>query len=159
MAFLSLSLERNARRRFTWNPIPCEKIIIKTYKLVKEPRVVTVMDALTYPTLLEKRDDDVGLTVLIMVSGAKVSAHFSRALRYGYIVTTAVLCQYFSFHIGDDSSVDRDQACKGRCAREIKVDFRARFANAFENEMTARMILDMLVLTMVARLPPSRRRL
>lgn len=100
-------------------------------------RVYALVDALTYPELRARKDADVGLAVLELASGAKAVVHLSRALRYGYNVTTEIVCEDGTLRVGDLGHTDLSECSAGRESRAIDYDFRARFVPAFEREMEA----------------------
>lgn len=99
--------------------------------------VYAILDAHSYPDLLERQDGDVGLAILQMTNGTKVLIHLSRALKYGYNVTTELVCSEASFRVGDLGGTDLDMISKGKCARDVDSDFRIRFKTAFQNEIVA----------------------
>lgn len=98
-------------------------------------RVYAILDALSYPTLSERHDGDVAIAVLEMESGAKVTLHLSRALQYGYNVSTEIACQKGSLRVGDLGRVDVDELANETNSRSIDRDFTVRFGQAFQDEM------------------------
>ncbi|CAN8068482.1 unnamed protein product [Agarophyton chilense] len=99
--------------------------------------VYTVTDALSYETLREYQDSDVAICVLEMENRAKVLFHLSRALWYGYNVTSELVCKKGSLRIGALKRVDIEQMKDGTTCQKIAGDFRDRFEEAFEKEMKA----------------------
>ncbi|KAI0562033.1 Oxidoreductase [Gracilaria domingensis] len=100
-------------------------------------RVYAVTDALSYETLKDYQDSDVAICVLEMENRAKIMIHLSRALWYGYNVTSELMCRNGSLRIGALKQVDIEQMKDGKTCQTIAWDFRDRFAEAFDNEMKA----------------------
>lgn len=99
--------------------------------------VYVICDALTYPSLKGRGDCDVAVGVLQMTCGAKVILHLSRALSYGYTVTSEVFGTDGRLQIGAVSDVQLTMLKKGRSCRDVDSDFPARFEKAFESEVVA----------------------
>lgn len=99
--------------------------------------VYAISDALSYDTLKEYNDSDVGICVMQMESGAKVMVHLSRALWYGYNVTSELVGKTGTLRIGALKDVDIVQMQALKSSQVIAEDFRTRFADAFEKEMKA----------------------
>lgn len=103
--------------------------------------VYTILDALTYPDLLDKCDGDVGICVVQLNNGSKGILHLGRAFKYGYNVSTEVVCKNKTFKIGELSHGNGGvTVLSGESTSEqksIDPDFRIRFQTAFELEMKA----------------------
>lgn len=100
-------------------------------------RVYVVLDAMTYPTLKETGDGDVAVAVLEMTSGTKVMVHLSRALDFGYNVTTQVFCKHGMVEIGELKQTAMVTVSEKARATDVVWDFSKRFEGAFDREMKA----------------------
>lgn len=98
-------------------------------------RVFVMQDALTYPTLTALGDADVVVAVLEMECGTKVLVHLSRALGFGYEVTTQVYCKNGRLDIGELKKRAVTLASEKENKTNIAWDFGERFEEAFEREM------------------------
>lgn len=100
-------------------------------------RVYVVVDAMTYPTLKEMGDTDVAVAILEMRSGTKVMMHLSRALDFGYDVTTQVFCKRGMVEIGELKQTALVTVSERKHATDVVCHFSKRFEGAFEREMKA----------------------
>lgn len=100
-------------------------------------RVYVVADAMTYPILKEVGDADVAVATLEMMCGAKVMVHLSRALNFGYDVTTQVFCKRGMVEIGELKQNAVVTVSERERATDVVWHFSKRFGGAFEKEMEA----------------------
>eukprot|EP00180_Rhodochaete_pulchella_P001247 Plantae.Rhodophyta-Rhodochaete_pulchella.ctg20666.p1 GENE.Plantae.Rhodophyta-Rhodochaete_pulchella.ctg20666~~Plantae.Rhodophyta-Rhodochaete_pulchella.ctg20666.p1 ORF type:complete len:362 (+),score=48.10 Plantae.Rhodophyta-Rhodochaete_pulchella.ctg20666:69-1088(+) len=100
-------------------------------------RVYACCDALVYPRLKELGDSDTALLTLEMASGAKAMVHLSRALGYGYNVTSQLVGAKGSLDIGEVKHTPIAKLSSGCAATDICPEFPQRFAEAFRVEMAA----------------------
>lgn len=101
-------------------------------------QVYTVLSCRIYPDLEVANDADTATVVLTMTNGATASLHLSRALSYGYNVSSELVMQHGSLSIAPHlGRVDIDQWDHTKAKRDIDPDFRVRFQQAFESEVFA----------------------
>lgn len=101
-------------------------------------RVYTVLSCRIYPDLEAANDADTATVILTMTNGATASLHLSRALSYGYNVSSELVMEHGSLSIGPHlGRVDIDQWNHTKAKRDIDPDFRIRFQQAFESEVFA----------------------
>lgn len=101
-------------------------------------RVYAVLSCRIYPDLEAANDADTATVVLTMTNGATASLHLSRALSYGYHVSSELVMEHGSLSIGPHlGRVDIDQRNHLKAKRDIDPDFRVRFQQAFESEVFA----------------------
>jgi len=100
-------------------------------------RVYACCDALVYPNLKAMGDSDLALLILEMDSGAKAMIHLSRALGYGYNVTSELVCSRGSLGIGVLEETPVTTCLNGQWSRDICPTFAERFRTAFAEEMVA----------------------
>lgn len=100
-------------------------------------RVYVIGDALSYPILKEMGDSDVTVGVLEMHSGAKVIFHFSRALDYGYNVTSELVAQKGTVQIGELKMTSAVTLQGQKSCTDVAWHFSERFEDAFARQMDA----------------------
>jgi predicted dehydrogenase len=100
-------------------------------------RVYATCAAMSYPELANFGDSDIVMAVLEMESGARVSLHLSRALDYGYNVTSELVCTKGSVQMGELKQTSAVVLRDGGAATDIAPAFPERFAHAFERQMEA----------------------
>lgn len=100
-------------------------------------RVFAVCDALTYPSLKERNDADVTVAILEMECGAKVMIHLSRALDFGYCVTTELFCTKGALKIGELKTCTTVTVKDRKSSTGVVWEFAERFEGAFAREMEA----------------------
>lgn len=100
-------------------------------------RVYALSEAMSYPSLAEMQDCDMCIGVLECENGAKAIVHWSRAFDYGYNVTSELVGTKGTVRMGDLGKTDTLLMKDRSCSEEIAWDFRERFREAFENEISA----------------------
>jgi predicted dehydrogenase len=100
-------------------------------------RVYVSAVAMSYPQLAEFGDADMVMAVLEMESGARSALHLSRALAYGYNVTTELVCDGGTVQMGDLKATAAVVLKDGTAATDIAPAFPDRFVQAFESQMDA----------------------
>lgn len=100
-------------------------------------RVYALSDAMTYPGLKKNNDADVAVAVLEMECGAKVTIHLSRALDFGYDVTTELFCTKGAIQIGELKQTALVSIKDRTSSTDVIWDFGTRFEGAFSREMEA----------------------
>lgn len=100
-------------------------------------RVYATAAALSYPQLAAFGDSDMAMAVLEMESGARAALHLSRALSYGYNVTSELVCVGGSVRMGALGDGSATLLHGGAAAADIAPAFPQRFAPAFDAQMAA----------------------
>jgi predicted dehydrogenase len=100
-------------------------------------RVYASSAAMSYPELADFGDADLVMAVLEMESGARVGIHWSRALDYGYNVTSELVCTKGTVQLGEVKQTSATVLKAGHAAVDIAPAFPERFVVAFEREMHA----------------------
>jgi predicted dehydrogenase len=122
-------------------------------------RVYASAAAMSYPRLAAFGDSDMVMAVLEMESGARAMLHLSRALSYGYNVTTELVCDGGSVAMGELKETAALVMCRGTASSDIAPAFPQRFNRAFEAQMDAfvRLVLaeDDAVAQKLIRADPS----
>lgn len=93
--------------------------------------------ALSYPKLADFRDHDLVMGFMEMENGAKVSMHLSRALSYGYNVTTELVMEKSSVMMGELKETAASFMDRGQVKTDIAPAFGERFHHAFQAQMNA----------------------
>lgn len=99
--------------------------------------VYTTSEAMSYSRLRELGDVDTAVAVLNMKSGAKALLHLSRALSYGYNVTSELVGKDGTLRIGDTRLTDMQCMSAKRSTTDIAWDFTERFRDAFQYQVEA----------------------
>lgn len=128
--------QRNSPRNSIFKDLAVHDIDLARWLTKSEVvRVYTIADALTYQTLKEQNEYDMAACVMEMENGAKIMIHLSRALHYGYNVTSELVCKEGTMKLGDLKSIDVLKLKDQSVSYDIDFDFRERFADAFERQM------------------------
>ena len=93
--------------------------------------------ALVYPQLNDVPDYDNATVLMKMQNDAQVMIHLSRALSYGYNVSSELTCEKGTMKMGELSHSDMTALVDGVEGKKITWGFGERFEKAFENEMKA----------------------
>lgn len=100
-------------------------------------RVYALTDALVYARLKELGDADVCVATLELEGGALATVHLSRALHYGYNVTSELVCARGTLAVGELKETPLVTIAKGGATTDVAPAFPDRFRAAFAAEMDA----------------------